>query len=224
MLAHLKTAAKHVKPSKMPTQKLRIGARYYDAKVTTTVGFDRWYKRDENNPWRPIVMDAFEEILVAPWLRNSAVIRKPPQSFHFNKLVRQKDLIKQKKLRKREWMMKAYMLAMKEVVDNIDDNLIDHIEQLQIDRKLRVQKTENLEVAIVAEEKPRQNDLNPNDDSLFTDSLDSTSLASEVSKRYNRGYGMAAINEADNVIPESWDNDDLFAEDEKAIPDLVKWR
>lgn len=53
---------------------------------------------------------AFEDILTPPWLREKPHT-KEPQMFHFSKLKRKEDLKKFRKQRRREWMMKAYLIA-----------------------------------------------------------------------------------------------------------------
>lgn len=64
----------------------------------------------ENNPWRPIASEAFEEILTPPWLREKPHA-KEPELFHFSRLKRKEDLMKYRKQRRRQWMSKAYMIA-----------------------------------------------------------------------------------------------------------------
>ena len=100
-------------------QNIRVGARYIGTKVTTTVGIDQWYKRDENNPWRPIASQVMSDYLAPPWLKDEVARTRRTQPFHFSRLRRQADIDKEKMRRKREWMMKAYTLA-KEATENKD--------------------------------------------------------------------------------------------------------
>ena len=92
---------------------LRVGAKYFGAVVTTTVGVDQWYKREEGNPWRCIASSVMSELVVPPWSRDSISnpIKKKVDPFHFSKLRRKADVEAEKRRRKREWMVKAYQLA-----------------------------------------------------------------------------------------------------------------
>ena len=90
---------------------IRVGSKYFDAKISTNASsFDGWYHREENNAWRPIASEVFEEILTPPWLREKPH-DQPPMLFHYSKLKRKEDLKKFRKQRRREWMMKAYKIA-----------------------------------------------------------------------------------------------------------------
>lgn len=90
---------------------IRVGTKYFGAVVATATGnCDNWYRRDENNAWRPLANEAFEDILAPPWLRGK-LPSKEPQKFHYNRLRRREDQIKLRKRRKREWLSKAYRLA-----------------------------------------------------------------------------------------------------------------
>lgn len=89
---------------------IRVGTRYFDTVVTTSTGVDAWYKRDEKNPWRPISSELITDIFVPPWMKD-AVVSKKPAPFHYSRLKRKEDILKDKKRRKREWLVKAYMFA-----------------------------------------------------------------------------------------------------------------
>ena len=90
-----------------------MGSKYFGALVTTTVGMDQWYKREESNPWRPIASQIMSEIMTPPWSRDE--ISKPPvkkvSAFHFSRLRRQADVDAERKKKKREWMLKAHRMA-----------------------------------------------------------------------------------------------------------------
>ena len=89
---------------------IRVGAKYFGAVVSTSNGnCDGWYRRNENNAWRPIASEAFEDILTPPWLRK--LPPKQTQLFHYSRLRRKEDQVKFRKRRKREWLSKAYRLA-----------------------------------------------------------------------------------------------------------------
>jgi hypothetical protein len=63
-----------------------------------------WYRRCENNGWRPIVNDALLAAADPVAERTSAVTKV----FHPNKLVRQMDVLRRRKGKKIEWMKKLY--------------------------------------------------------------------------------------------------------------------
>ena len=100
-------------------QNIRVGTKYFGTKVTTTVGIEQWYKRDENNPWRPIASQVVNDILVPPWLKDEVPMTKKIAPFHFSRLRRQADMDKSKLRKKRDWMMKAYTMA-KEASDDVE--------------------------------------------------------------------------------------------------------
>ena len=91
---------------------IRVGCKYFGAKISTNASsFDGWYHRQENNPWRPIAAETFEELLTPPWLREKPH-EQAPKLFHYSKLRRKEDLKKFRKQRRREWMMKAYKITL----------------------------------------------------------------------------------------------------------------
>jgi hypothetical protein len=85
------------------------------------VGIDRWYKRDENNPWRPISSQIMDEVLAPPWMRDQIMAAKKRTPFHYSRLRRQADIDKLRRERKRQWMLKAYRAAM-EAANASDSN------------------------------------------------------------------------------------------------------
>mmetsp|Transcript_15420 Transcript_15420/g.21100 ORF Transcript_15420/g.21100 Transcript_15420/m.21100 type:complete len:612 (+) Transcript_15420:16-1851(+) len=90
---------------------IRVGKQYFDAVLPASVGAtDQWYQRDEKNNWRSISSRLFESIAAPPWHRES-VYESKPKPFHYSKLRRHQELLKDKKRRKREWLMKAYLLS-----------------------------------------------------------------------------------------------------------------
>ena len=92
---------------------LRVGAKYFGAVVTTTVGVDQWYKREEGNTWRCIASSVMSELVTPPWSRDSISnpIKKKVDPFHFSRLRRRADVEAEKRRKKREWMVKAYQLT-----------------------------------------------------------------------------------------------------------------
>jgi hypothetical protein len=46
---------------------IRVGGKYFDVIVPNTISeCNGWYKRQENNSWRPIASEAFEDLLLPP--------------------------------------------------------------------------------------------------------------------------------------------------------------
>eukprot|EP01038_Epipyxis_sp_PR26KG_P008426 gene8426-11396_t len=91
---------------------IKVGTRYFDTILTTSnpEGTSNWYKRDENNNWRAISSHLFEDLLAPPWFKELGHFSKP-KPYHFSQLKRKQDLNKMKKLKKRQWMIKAYMMS-----------------------------------------------------------------------------------------------------------------
>lgn len=106
------TLAPRTGMAKAPAQALRVGARYFGAviKTTSATGTADWYRREENNDWRPIASHMFENIAAPPWYRKAPHTTKA-RPFHFSKLRREDELRKARKKRRRQWMVKAYMFA-----------------------------------------------------------------------------------------------------------------
>ncbi|TMW58336.1 hypothetical protein Poli38472_011924 [Pythium oligandrum] len=98
----------HSKPSQ-PHQRLyiRVGQSYYRARQTAEEQ-DRqhWYKRIENNGWRPVTAKVLSEANHDPIAQ--ATGQKAMDRFHYSRLVRKQDIETQRRLRKRQWMHKLY--------------------------------------------------------------------------------------------------------------------
>jgi hypothetical protein len=107
--------------------KIRVGAKSFDAKVSSTVHMDKWYQREENNPWRPIIPSKLVDMLNPV----SSAISYQSTSKSCKQLTRKQDIAQRRKQKKREWMMKAYMYATKlEDIKN-DDQLFDEVQRIQ---------------------------------------------------------------------------------------------
>lgn len=100
-----------VPPNILKNKSIRVGGRYFDSIVTTnTTNGEGWYRRDDNNEWRPIACQVIDNEEIPEWMKESLKDTKPTP-FHFSRLKRQQDMIKHRKKRKKEWLMKAYRLA-----------------------------------------------------------------------------------------------------------------
>ena len=85
--------------------------------MTTTVGMDQWYRREDTNPWRPIASQIMSDLVKPPWCRDeiSQPLVKKANHFHFSRLRRQSDIDVARRRKKREWMRKAHMLAKRDL-------------------------------------------------------------------------------------------------------------
>mmetsp|Transcript_19252 Transcript_19252/g.18592 ORF Transcript_19252/g.18592 Transcript_19252/m.18592 type:complete len:749 (-) Transcript_19252:369-2615(-) len=92
-----KNNKKNLKPEKIIHKKMRVGKKIYGAVLTTTVGINQWYKRDEKNSWRPIAFQVINDI------------------FSLGSSNRD-DINTKKKKKKQEWNSKAYKLAINEKI------------------------------------------------------------------------------------------------------------
>ena len=118
------------KSKKVDINNIRVGNKYFDTIVSTSYGAatdnnnNNWYRREERNPWRSISSQIFDHIETPIWFRDSPHIDKP-KPFHYSRQKRQEEVIKEKKFRKRQWMMKAYRLAAddKNVIENNNNDM-----------------------------------------------------------------------------------------------------
>lgn len=129
----LEPSSLHTKPeshrttsivSSMQRTHIRVGGAYFESLVTTEES-NGWYRRQDTNPWRVIsseVDDLFDHqpysyldpseasgldtSLVAQYRRKVKM-----KSFHYSTLKRQQDVDQARKRKKREWMLKAYLLT-----------------------------------------------------------------------------------------------------------------
>ena len=103
---------------------MRVGGALYDANVTVDTsagagGTRDWYKREDHNFWRPISHEATDDpMFETPYKsmsRNGESMFKSKKMkkahYHFSRFKRQEDVLREKKKKKREWMLKAYMFS-----------------------------------------------------------------------------------------------------------------
>ena len=102
----------------MSSTHLRVGGALYDATVDISRGTKDWYKREDHNYWRPISHEASDDpMFETPYKsmsRNESTFnsRKMKKShYHFSRFKRQEDILRERKKKKREWMLKAYMFS-----------------------------------------------------------------------------------------------------------------
>ena len=94
-------------------ENIKVGSKYFGLVVTTTVDMDHWYRRVDSNPWRPIASQIMSDLVKPPWCRDeiSQPVVKTSNHFHFSRLKRQSDIDGARRRKKREWMIKAHLLA-----------------------------------------------------------------------------------------------------------------
>lgn len=111
---------------------IKVGVRYFETIVSSTnlEGTQHWYRREDNNDWRPISSHKFEAISTPPWFQEVNHMNRP-KPFHYSRMFRQQDISAKRKKKKREWMMKLYQMAegkdlsADSYISN-DDKLNDH--------------------------------------------------------------------------------------------------
>lgn len=84
---------------------IRVGNSYYRAKQAEEET-RHWYRRMENNGWRPVTAKVISEATGDVICQDTAKRELP--GFHYSKLVRQQDRATQRRLKKRAWMQKLY--------------------------------------------------------------------------------------------------------------------
>jgi hypothetical protein len=95
---------------------IRVGGTYFGAKITTTnVTGEGWYQRKENNAWRSISTMIVTEALSSDDADSVPYglpkpVDKTAKPFHYSRLVRTIDIVRDRKKRRREWMLKAYLM------------------------------------------------------------------------------------------------------------------
>lgn len=111
---------------------MRVGGALYDATVSVDTGAGGtrdWYKREDRNFWRPISHEATDDpMFETPYksmskndesMFKSKKMRKA--HYHFSRFKRQEDVLRDKKKKKREWMLKAYMFSAGTKGQDIDE-------------------------------------------------------------------------------------------------------
>jgi hypothetical protein len=97
---------------------MRVGGALYDATVDTSGGTKDWYRREDCNFWRPISHEATDDpMFETPYKSmsrsestfNSKKMKKA--HYHFSRFKRQEDIVRDRKKKKRDWMLKAYMFS-----------------------------------------------------------------------------------------------------------------
>lgn len=90
----------------MRTTYIRVGNSYYRARQQAE-DTRLWYRRLENNGWRPVTAKVLAEANADP-IAQATGGRHTASGFHYSKLVRQQDRERARRHKKRLWMQKLY--------------------------------------------------------------------------------------------------------------------
>ncbi|KAE9342185.1 hypothetical protein PF008_g10281 [Phytophthora fragariae] len=91
---------------KRRTTFIRVGNSYYRARQHAE-DTRLWYRRLENNGWRPVTAKVLAEANADP-IAQATGGRHAVSGFHYSKLVRQQDRERARRHKKRLWMQKLY--------------------------------------------------------------------------------------------------------------------
>ncbi|KAG6617636.1 IQ motif, EF-hand binding site [Phytophthora cinnamomi] len=91
---------------KRRTTYIRVGHSYYRARQQAE-DTRLWYRRMENNGWRPVTAKVLAEANADP-IAQATGGRHAVNGFHYSKLVRQQDRARARRHKKRLWMQKLY--------------------------------------------------------------------------------------------------------------------
>lgn len=113
---------------------IRVGVSYFGAEVKDVGpdGTSNWYRRVENNEWRPITMRVLADVEPLPPGLSALSPRAEPvdrsKLFHWCRTTRQETVVQRRKQRKRAWLKRMYLEGMAK-----DDDQIRAIERLKED-------------------------------------------------------------------------------------------
>lgn len=101
------------------TGRIKVGTRFFEAVVTTTnpSGTKKWYRREENNGWRPIASQLFSTVKRPPWFQAEPT-REKVRHFHYNSQYRKELKEKQRAKIKKRWMKKFFDMSRRQEPSN----------------------------------------------------------------------------------------------------------
>lgn len=104
----------HAEYRSIRINEIRVGASYFGVKYDTgPSGTNNWYRRYENNDWRPITAQTLaDEFQVPPTGLFVKRRRRCSDHFHYSRLVRAQDRAKQAKERKLRWLKTMYKIGL----------------------------------------------------------------------------------------------------------------
>lgn len=91
---------------------IRVGVKCFGVALKSgSTSTSNWYRREENNPWRPIASQLVEDIVVPPWQHRDLFPKENKTVIHYNTYKRREEALQLRKRRKREWMLKAHLMV-----------------------------------------------------------------------------------------------------------------
>lgn len=92
-------------PSSSSLLYIRVGTSYFRARQISEDTCN-WYKRIENNGWRPVTAKVLSEANKDPIAKSTA--QKAIVGFHHSRTIPKKDMEKRRREKKRQWMRNLY--------------------------------------------------------------------------------------------------------------------
>ncbi|KAG7392390.1 hypothetical protein PHYPSEUDO_000798 [Phytophthora pseudosyringae] len=117
----------HDKRRPAHTTYIRVGNSYYRARRQAE-DTRLWYRRLENNGWRPVTAKVLAEANADP-IAQATGGRRAASGFHFSKVVRQQDRERARRHKKRLWMQKLYAQGLLTAADHRPEHEQDEDEE-----------------------------------------------------------------------------------------------
>lgn len=89
------------------TMYIRVGTSYFRAQQEAE-DTRLWYRRLENNGWRPVTAKVLAEANADPIAQSTGNRRRVSGTYHFSRIARQQDRERVRRHKKRLWMQKLY--------------------------------------------------------------------------------------------------------------------
>lgn len=96
---------KHQQTGLIDKRSIRVGSAYFGTSHVDGDDETGWYRRTENNGWRPVTVKVLAEADNDPITKETA---SRDSKHHWSRLKRREDLEAKRKLQKRQWMQKMY--------------------------------------------------------------------------------------------------------------------
>jgi hypothetical protein len=90
---------------------IRVGGAFFGTKGFSDDDQEGWYRRIENNGWRPVTVKVLQEAEDDPVAKETA---NREQKFHWSRQKRRQDIETKRKMQKRNWMQKMYKEGLEE--------------------------------------------------------------------------------------------------------------
>ncbi|KAG7396939.1 hypothetical protein PHYBOEH_001506 [Phytophthora boehmeriae] len=113
---------KRRKGQSVSTTFIRVGNSYYRARQQEQ-DTRLWYRRLENNGWRPVTAKVLAEANADPIAQSTST--RSVSGFHYSKIVRQQDRERARRHKKRLWMQKLYSQGLLTAAPHPEDDQVD---------------------------------------------------------------------------------------------------